>query len=79
MEKRGKSWLGSLIKKSPLHPCKSLLGSSDLKFGKLDVLNSMNFNVGCMIILCHVRVSELNPLYSCLNVKELLDRSRDDI
>ena len=33
----------------------------------------------CMFLSCHVRVSEWMHTYSCLNVKELLARSRREI
>ena len=29
----------------------------------------------CMLLLCHVRVSDESTLYSCLNIKELLART----
>ena len=42
-------------------------------------LNGKSKNLHCMFLSCHVRVSELIHLYSCLNVKELIARSRREI
>ena len=56
-----------------------ILGNVHIALVSLPVDDIINFEIDCMSLSCHIRVSEWITLYSCLNVKELLAQNRREI
>ena len=56
-----------------------ILGNVHIALVSLPVDDIINFEIDCMSLSCHIRVSEWITLYSCLNVKELLAQNSCNI